>query len=75
MGLVKNKLQQHGLLESTQLHTVKAKDTVALGPFSVEFFHVTHSIVDSFALAITTPAGVVIEVVGPTGFEPVTDRL
>src|SRR5436190_8210775 len=60
MGLVKNKLEQHGLLDSAQLHTVKAKETVELGPFKVEFFHVTHSIVDSFALAITTPAGVVI---------------
>ena len=60
MGLVKNKLKQHGLLDSAQLHTVKAKETVELGPFKVEFFHVTHSIVDSFALAITTPAGVVI---------------
>ena len=60
MGLVKNKLEQHGLLESAQLHTIKAKDIIELGPFKVEFFHVTHSIVDSFALAIQTPAGTVI---------------
>ena len=60
MGLVRNKLEQHGLLESTQLHTAKAKDIIELGPFKVEFFHVTHSIVDSFALAIQTPAGTVI---------------
>ena len=60
MGLVRNKLEQHGLLENAQLHTVKAKDVVELGPFKVEFFHVTHSIVDSFALAIQTPAGTVI---------------
>src|SRR5688572_27579050 len=60
MGLVRNKLEQHGLLDMAQLHTVKAKETVELGPFKVEFFHVTHSIVDSFALAIKTPAGTVI---------------
>lgn len=60
MGLVRNKLEQHGLLDKTQLHTVKAKDVVELGPFKVEFFHVTHSIVDSFALAIQTPAGTII---------------
>jgi ribonuclease J len=60
MGLVKNKLEQHGLLGDVQLHTVKEKDSVTLGPFTVEFFHVTHSIVDSFALAIKTPAGTVI---------------
>src|ERR1043165_8814434 len=60
MGLVKNKIEQHGLLDSAQLHTVKAKDTIELGAFKVEFFHVPPSIVDSFALAITTPAGVII---------------
>jgi ribonuclease J len=60
MGLVKNKLQQHGLLEEAQLHIVKAKDVIELGCFKVEFFHVTHSIVDSFALAIRTPAGTII---------------
>jgi ribonuclease J len=60
MGLVKSKLEQHGLIDSARLHTVKAKDIVELGPFKVEFFHVTHSIVDSFALAIQTPAGTVI---------------
>src|SRR5262245_61737346 len=60
IGLVKNKLEQHGLLEETQLHIVQAKDTIELGSFKVEFFHVTHSIVDSFALAISTPVGTVI---------------
>jgi ribonuclease J len=60
MGLVRSKLEQHGLLEDAQLHTVKAKDVVELGPFKVEFFHVTHSIVDSFALAVQTPAGTII---------------
>jgi len=60
MGLVRNKLEQHGLLDRTSLNTVKAKDVVDIGPFKVEFFHVTHSIVDSFALAIQTPAGTII---------------
>src|SRR5215510_2981414 len=60
MGLVRNKLEQHGLLDQVDLHTVEAKDMVEVGPFKVEFFHVTHSIVDSFALAIQTPAGTVI---------------
>jgi ribonuclease J len=60
MGLVRNKLEQHGLLDQAQLHTVRAKDLIDLGPFKVEFFHVTHSIVDSFALAIQTPAGTII---------------
>src|SRR5947209_8161282 len=60
MALVKNKLEQHGLLEESHLNIVKDKEEIAVGPFSVQFFHVTHSIVDAFALAIKTPAGVVI---------------
>src|SRR2546425_1289536 len=60
MALVKNKLEQHGILEESQLHIVKDKDEIAVACFSVQFFHVTHSIVDAFALAIKTPAGTVI---------------
>ncbi len=60
MGLVKNKLEQHGLLADAVLHTVKAKDQITIGCFTVEFFQVTHSIVDAFGLAIKTPAGTVI---------------
>jgi len=60
MALVKNKLEQHGLLGDAQLHTITPKQSIDVGCFAVEFFHVTHSIVDSFALAIKTPAGTVI---------------
>ncbi len=60
MGLVKNKLAQHGLLANTTIHVVKGKDKVQLDCFEVEFFNVTHSIVDSFALAIRTPLGTII---------------
>src|ERR1041384_4197445 len=60
MALVKNKLEQHGVLHEAQLHTITAKQTIDVGCFSVQFFHVTHSIVDSYALAIKTPAGTVI---------------
>src|SRR5213078_971111 len=60
MALVKNKLEQHGILHEAQLHIVRDKDTIAVPSFSVQFFHVTHSIVDAFALAIKTPAGTVI---------------
>src|SRR5437762_9049941 len=60
MGLVKNKLAQHGLLEDAKINVVKGKDKVQLGSFEVEFFHVTHSIVDSFALAIRSPLGTII---------------
>jgi len=60
MALVKSKLEQHGIIEEAQLHTIKAKQPITAGCFSVEFFHVTHSIVDAYALAIKTPAGTVI---------------
>src|SRR5919198_482605 len=60
MALVKNKLEQHGMIEEARLHIVKDKDEIAVEGFSVQFFHVTHSIVDAFALAIKTPVGTVI---------------
>src|SRR5438552_5017100 len=60
MALVKNKLEQNGLIGEAQLHTIKAKEQIRVGCFTVQFFHVTHSIVDAFALAIKTPAGTII---------------
>src|SRR5438093_1751895 len=60
MALVRNKLEQHGMLDEARLRVVKDKDEVTAACFSVQFFHVTHSIVDAFALAIKTPAGTVI---------------
>ncbi len=59
MALVKNKLEQHGM-EDARLHIVKDKDEIAVDGFAVQFFHVTHSIVDAFALAIKTPVGTII---------------
>jgi ribonuclease J len=60
MALVKNKLEQHGILDEAQLHVITPNDPIDAGCFRVEFFHVTHSIVDAFALAIKTPAGTII---------------
>jgi ribonuclease J len=60
MGLVKNKLAQHGLLQDAKINVIQNKDKIRLGAFEVEFFHVTHSIVDSFALAIRTPLGTMV---------------
>jgi ribonuclease J len=59
-GLIEVKLQRAGLLKDARLHTVQAGDTVRLGPFRVEFFHVCHSIPDGVGLAIDTPAGLVV---------------
>jgi ribonuclease J len=58
--MVERRLEEHGLLDGAKLHQVKPGSRVELGPFVVEFIHVTHSIVSSMALAITTPLGVII---------------
>jgi ribonuclease J len=60
LALVERRLEEHELLDDAKLNAVKPGDKVTLGPFSIEFIHVTHSIVSSVALAITTPLGVII---------------
>jgi len=55
-GLIEAKLSRNGLLGKASLHTVHAGDRIPIGPFSVEFFHVCHSIPDGVGLGITTPA-------------------
>src|SRR5438270_12251557 len=59
LALVERRLEEHELLDDARLNVVKAGDRVTLGPFSVEFIRVTHSIVSAVALAITTPLGVI----------------
>ncbi len=60
LGLIKGKLEEHNLLNTASLHEVQPGNTIKLGKFSIEFIHVSHSIPDAVALAITTPAGVII---------------
>lgn len=59
-GLIKLKLDEHGLTKSTRLITVSAGDTVRAGKFNVEFIHVNHSIADSVSFAIHTHMGTVV---------------
>ena len=59
-GLVEVKLSRNGLLNQLNLNTVRAGESVTLGPFKIEFFHVCHSIPDGVGLGITTPAGLVV---------------
>jgi ribonuclease J len=58
-GLLEVKLSRKGL-KKAELITVQAGDTVEIGSFSIEFFHVSHSIPDAVGLGITTPAGLVV---------------
>ena len=59
-GLIRLKLEEHGLAKSTKLITVEAGNSVRAGKFNVEFIHVNHSIADSVALAIHTKLGAVV---------------
>ncbi|MBA3710980.1 MAG: ribonuclease J [Pyrinomonadaceae bacterium] len=59
-GLAESKLEEHGLLNDVLLHRVEPREVVELGSFSIEFIRVTHSLIDCFALAITTPVGTII---------------
>ena len=59
-GLIEVKLARHGRLAKADLHTVQAGEVVQIGPFRVEFFHVSHSIPDAVGLGIQTPAGLVV---------------
>ncbi len=60
LGLVGNKLKEHGLTERAELISVAAGGKFNLGCFEIEFINTTHSIADSVALAIKTPVGMVI---------------
>ncbi len=60
LALIEPKLAEHGVNPGDRLHVVKPRDRVTVGPFTIEFIRVTHSMPDCVALAITTPVGVVI---------------
>jgi ribonuclease J len=60
LSLVERRLEEYAVDEQITLKPVRPKDIVEIGPFKVEFVHVTHSVVSCVALAITTPVGVVI---------------
>ena len=60
LGLVGNKLKEHGLLSTVELHTIVPKDKVSIGEIDVEFIKTSHSIADSVALAIHTPVGIIV---------------
>ena len=59
-ALIENKLREHGLIESAKLNTVRFGDFVKAGDFDVEFIKTNHSIQDAAALAIHSPAGVIL---------------
>ena len=60
LGLLEGKLQEHNILEACELNVVEPGDTIKAGCMAVEFIGVNHSIPDACAMAIHTPAGIII---------------
>ena len=60
MGIIDNKLKEHGMEKSVKKKIVKHGQSINLGCFRVEFLKVNHSIADAAGLAIFTPAGIIV---------------
>jgi ribonuclease J len=60
LAYVEGKLEEHGLLDETELIEIAPKEKFSIGPFTIEPIRVTHSTADCVALAIDTPVGVII---------------
>jgi len=60
MGIIENKFKEHNLTNNTKRKVVKFGQSINLGQFRIEFIKTNHSIVDAAALAIYSPAGIVV---------------
>lgn len=61
LGMISNKFEEHGLkAERSYFRPVQKRQSYQIGDFEIEFIHITHSIIDASALAITTKAGTII---------------
>lgn len=61
IGLIEGKLEEHKILDKAKLNVIKPNDKIKLGCFEVEAIHVNHSIPDALALAVNTPAGLILQ--------------
>ena len=61
IGLIEGKLKEHKILDKVTLNEIQPKDKINVGCFEVEAIHVNHSIPDALALAINSPAGLIIQ--------------
>ena len=76
-GLIRLKLEEHGLTDTVRLVTHQPGDLVQAGCFTVEFIHVNHSIADAVAFCVHTPVGRVVITgdfkIDPTAPDGMTD--
>lgn len=61
IGIIENKLKEHNLLKTTKRKVIKYGQSINLGCFRIEFIRTNHSIADATALAIYTPAGIIVD--------------
>lgn len=60
MGIIENKLKEHNLMKTTKRKVIKYGQSINLGEFRIEFIRTNHSIADAAALAIYSPAGIIV---------------
>ena len=60
LALAEKRLDEHRMLDQVLMHRVKANDIIEIGNFKIEFIHASHSLIECFSLAITTPLGTII---------------
>jgi len=60
VGLAESKLEEHNLTNDVLIHRVDPRDVINIGVFKIEFIRASHSLIDCFSLAITTPVGTII---------------
>ncbi|UQS86457.1 ribonuclease J [Nicoliella spurrieriana] len=75
LALIKNKLEEHGLLRSAEMHRIDENSVLKFRKTSVTFFRTTHSIPDTLGIAVHTPSGVIVQT-GDYKFDltPVTNQ-
>src|SRR5690625_3210052 len=61
IGLIRKKLEEHGLLRNAKLNIIQEDDIIKFRKTSVSFFHVTHSIPDSYGVVVKTPPGNIVQ--------------